>query len=95
MLRSETLGDDEEIELVAELKRLVMSPHSESGHIGLIGLLAMTTPLIGVGPVLDLIHDEARDYTDEEARSLVIALDRMLDICQVGVTASLGSTATA
>jgi len=67
---------------VAELKRLVMSPHSESGHIGLIGLLAMTTPLIGVGPVLDLIHDEARDYTDEEARSLVIALDRMSDICQ-------------
>ncbi len=82
VLRSETLGDDEEEELVAELKRLVMSPHSETAHIGLIGLLSMTTSRIGLGPVLDLIYDETRRYTDEEARSLVIALDRMLDICQ-------------
>jgi hypothetical protein len=79
-LRSLTLTDDDQLELLRELQGLILSAPSEPKRIALLSALGLAAPPLGIGPALSLLFSGYPEFSDEELRQVLVALMLMLDL---------------
>lgn len=79
-LRSVSLTDDDQREIISELCRLILAPDSAPNRIALFFPLCSTASWLVITPLLDLFLQHRPNFDEEETRQILVALRDALDI---------------